>query len=117
MGAPALVATYGPASLQTAQTVTTSVTCAVGDTLVVVGTTGGSTRNIGTPTGGTGLTWTAQVALAAASNSPVYIYTAPVTTAQTFTISLTTSGTAGASTTVPWMYQVLRFSGVTAINE
>jgi hypothetical protein len=85
---------------------TVSVTTAVGDVLVAVGTTeDGTNCTLSTPTGGTGLTWTLQQSYAAASNAGMYVWTATATTAEMFTFSVASSA-AGRF----FVVDVLRFS-------
>lgn len=70
---------------------TVSVTTQVGDLLVAVGTGETTSTRPGVPTGGTGVTWTQRQTLALTNFAPVFIWTAPVVTAETFTFSISRS--------------------------
>jgi len=74
---------------------TASVTVAVGDELVCVGTTENNSTTLATPTGGTSITWTLKASLTGTNLAPVYIWTAPVTSAQTFSVSVGRSSGTG----------------------
>lgn len=88
---------------------TLSVTVAVGDDLLVLGSTADSLTTLGTPTGGSGFTWTLLGSDATSSNCAVYLWKTTATSAQTFTLSVARAG----STTNFWGFGVIRFSGVT----
>lgn len=86
---------------------TTSVTTAVGDTLVLIGSTADQLATLNTPTGGTGLTWTLQQSVVVANYCTVYVWTATATTAETFTCSVTRTGGTGLF----WGFNCLKFTG------
>lgn len=95
---------------------TTSVTVAIGDTLVVYAGTGDSTLTLNPPSGGSpALTWTSRSPqVGTASTSNMYMWTsAPSTTAQTFNLAVTKLA---GSTSFFWGYVALRFSLVTGIG-
>lgn len=114
MASPAFVAAYSgsnPPGTLTTQTV--SVTCAAGDTLVAYGATDGRLVTLGTPTGGTGITWTLQSSVVGVtSHANCYMWSAQPATGQTFTFSLTESGGSGDD----WSFFVLRFSGSSGLG-
>lgn len=107
------IATYNANATQAATSpLTSSVTTAVGDTLVCVALCDGASRLLATPTGGTNLTWTLQTSsVSVTSYGNLYIWTATATTAETFTCSV--ASTAG---TASWQFFVSRWSGVTSIG-
>lgn len=67
---------------------TASVTVLSGDQLVCVGTTENNATTLSTPTGGTSIAWTLKKSLTGSNLAPVYIWTAPVTSGQTFSVSV-----------------------------
>lgn len=86
--APTFVAEYEVSAWDTTTSPrTVSVTTAVNDVLVAFGVAVGTTLN--TPTGGTGLTWTLNRSLT--SSPALYIWTATATTAETFTLSVSSA--------------------------
>jgi hypothetical protein len=114
--APTFVARYGPAVLQTSTTLNQSVTVANGDLLVCIvgGESGGITATA--PTGGTGLTWTQRVnqpGNASPNSANMQIWTAPVTSAQTSTLTVTV---ANGGTFGQWTAEFQRWSGVSAVG-
>jgi hypothetical protein len=108
----ALVSEYECAAWNTTTTPqTTSVTTAVGDTLVAIGLSeAGTNTALTTPTGGTGLTWTLRQS-DVASFEGAWLWTAPAVTAETFTFSLARGATARQ-----WGFNVLRYTGVSAVG-
>jgi hypothetical protein len=111
MAAPPFVAEYESAWNVDTTPKTQSVTVNNGDLLVIVGVTADSVTTLNTPTGG-GLTYTARGAINVSSRCSVYAWSAPATSGQTFTLSVTRSGTTG----VFWGFNVLRFSGSAGIG-
>lgn len=111
MTAPTFVAEYETSWTTTTSPKTASVTTAVGDVLVCFVISEDSSSTLGTPTGGTGLTWTAQQTYTNANNCDITVYTATATTAQTFTLSVANSGT-----THRFGFNCLRFSGSSGIG-
>jgi hypothetical protein len=111
---PTFVAEYETAWNTTTSPKTVSVTTAVGDVLVCYGMTADGATTLNTPTGGTGLSWTLRqsAGIVAGNRTPVYIWTATATTAQTLTLSMTRNGT----TTWQWGFNCLRFSGSSGIG-
>lgn len=108
----AFVASYAPGAVNTG-TLTASVTVAAGDVLVYAAWTGQGTAVPAAPTGG-GLTFTQQVSGNSTNitgDAEAAIFTATSASSQTFTLTGTLTGT-GAATNA-WLFQVLRFSGVT----
>lgn len=107
---PTFVAEYEATWTNTAAgaSKTVDVTVANGDIIVVLGgSEQGGGVTLGTPTGG-GLTYTSrQAAVNGGSWSTAYIWTAPSTSAQTFTLQITCAGGSSGS----WGFNVLRFSG------
>lgn len=111
---PTFVAQYGPAADASTTPQTASVTVAAGDGLVIIGQTQTNSITLGTPTGGTGLTYTLQQSITGfTSYGNLYMWTALAGSAQTFTLSL--ASTANPST-LSWMFQVQRFSTVGSIG-
>lgn len=99
MAAPTLVATYKVALAQSTATLSTSVTVANGDLLVVMATAE-SGQVLFTGCSGGGLTYTQRQYLnttTSASNPQAICWTAPSTSAQTFTLSVTQNGGGGSS--------------------
>lgn len=93
MATPAtLVATYQTAWSSNSSPASTSVTTAVGDVLVCVGTSEDASTTLATPTGGTGLTWSPRQSVVVSSYCTAYVWTATATTAETFTMSITATG-------------------------
>lgn len=92
---PTLVGYTSGGFTGTGQPKTASVTVAVGDVLTIVATAETNTTTVATPTGGTSIAWTLKQSLTGTNLAPVYIWTAPVTTAQTFTISVSRAGGSG----------------------
>lgn len=90
---------------------TASVTTAVGDVLVAVGITADQAVVLGTPTGGTSLTWTLRQEVNVSGYCRVYVWTATATTAETFTFSIARTGS-----TDLWGFNVLRYSGSDGIG-
>lgn len=106
---PTFIQVYLGATPSTTSPKTVSITVAVGDTLVAYGSTADSTTTLSTPTGGTGITWTLQSSVVGFTNSAnCYMWTAVMATAQTFTFSLTRTGSASFD----FGFFVLKFSGV-----
>lgn len=106
MPAPTYVADYDSGAASTTTPHTASVTTAVGDLLVATAGTGRNTGTLGTPTGGTSLTWTQRLGITATANEcALYIWTATATTAGTFTCSVARSGTVES-----YAFNVCRFS-------
>lgn len=109
---PTFVSEYEVASWTTnGATKTASVTTAVGDVLVAVAVVEDAAATVGTPTGGTSLTWSLAQSHTAANNCTVYTWTATATTAESFTFSATCSSNARN-----WGFNVLRFSGSDGIG-
>lgn len=93
---------------------TASVTCAAGDYLAVVGSSGNSSQIIQTPSGG-GLTYTFgnSAGVNTSNVNANFIWVAACPTAQTFTLSSTISPiTSGA-----WGFNVFRFTGVSGMGH
>lgn len=89
---PTFVALYGNVVPVSNGTLTTSVTVQANDLLVVVAGTSDQPMTVTKPTGG-GLTWTTQQAINdSTQHSNAYVWTAQSPSAQTFTLSLTSSG-------------------------
>lgn len=107
MPAPRFVAEYENNWLAGGSPKTTSVTCAVGDLLVVIaGSENGTAIVPATPTGGTGTSYTARGAVSVANRAGAWIWSTPVVTTETFTISMTCSNSVDY-----WGFNVLRFAG------
>jgi len=110
---PTYLTDYDSGVTSTTTPHTASVTTAVGDVLVCTAGTGRNTGTLGTPTGGTSLTWTNKLAITATANQcALYIWTATATTAETFTCSIARSGT-----TESFAFNVCRFSNVVALGN
>lgn len=60
--------------------------------LVCGGVSQDSSATLATPTGGTGVTWTLRQSIVVASYCSTYLWTATVSTAQTFSISIASAG-------------------------
>jgi len=107
--APYVVA-RGASALNTSTTPKTAAGIAVqiGDVLVVKGSTADAGTTLNAPTGGTGLSWTPRQTDATASHCAIYVWTAPVVTAETLTLSIASAG----SITFEWgfTYEVWRGS-------
>lgn len=103
------VAFYGPGAAAQVATQTASVTVATGDVLLLWAGTGSGTSLPATPTGG-GLTWTTIAdpnTARSSSSTNLLLFSATAASSQTFTCSVTSTGTTA------WTWQALRFSGVT----
>lgn len=107
MAPPTFVTSYQSVFNDSATPKTASVTLDTNDVLVVFGITEDAGTTIGTPTGGTGLTYTLQQSHVTASNTAVYAWTTVSGSNQTFTLS----AAEGGSGTAWWGIQALRFSG------
>jgi fibronectin-binding autotransporter adhesin len=107
---PTFVAEYETAFNSNGTPKTTSVTVAAGDYLVVVGMSEDAAYTLSTPTGG-GLTYTLQQSVVVTDYCTAYIWTAPAPTSQSFTLSVSMSGSSGW-----WGANCLRFSGGTGIG-
>lgn len=95
---PTPVASYTTGGQSAGTTKTMSVTVAVGDLVLVTTGSSGSAHTITAPTGGTGMVWVLVAsATGVASNSNVYAWAGQAVTAETFTVSLTSS-----SSTAQW---------------
>jgi hypothetical protein len=109
MPAPTFVAEYETAVNVSTSPKTASVTTQVGDVLVVLATGENRLMTLGTPSGGTGLTWTAHPQV---TNTPTSdwctarAWTAVATTAETFNLSV--ARTAG-DTAQFWGFIVLQW--------
>jgi hypothetical protein len=91
---------------------TVHVTVAAGDTLLILGSTAASTTTLSAPTGG-GLTYTLQAQTPVTSGyDNQYEWTATSATAQTFTLSVTASGSSN-----DWGFIVQRWANVGAIGS
>lgn len=115
MAAPTFVAEYETVVNTTTSPKTLSVTTAVGDVLVMFGLAENRLVTLGTPTGGTGLTWTAQQEVTATPTSDwctARVWTAVATTAETFTMSIARTGDTGQN----WGWICLRWSGSSGIG-
>lgn len=111
MAAPTAVAEYeGTWSVAAAGAKTTSVTVANGDVIVVIGMTESNTYTLATPTGG-GLTYSLQQSIVVVDYCTCYVWTAPSSSGQTYTISISMSGGTGY-----WGFNVLRFSGTDGVG-
>lgn len=107
--APVFGAVYLGATPSTTSPKTVSITVAAGDTLVAYGSTADSTTTLATPTGGTGITWALQSSVVGFTNSSnCYMWTTTVASAQTFTFSITRTGSASFW----WGFWVAKFSAV-----
>lgn len=109
MVAPTFVAEYETVWNTTTTPKTVSVTTAVGDVLVVIGMAEGRLATLGTPTGGTGLTWTLRQEVTATPPedwATAKVWTAVATTAETFNLSIARAGTAQQ-----WGWIAMRWSG------
>jgi hypothetical protein len=107
---PTFVAEYETAFNSNTTPKTASVTVAAGDYLVVVGMSEDAAYTLSTPTGG-GLTYTLQQSVVVTDYCTAYIWTAPAPTSQSFTLSVSMSGSSGW-----WGANCLRFSGATGIG-
>lgn len=108
MAAPTFVAEYETAWNADTTPKALNVTTAVGDVLVIIGMIENGLASLNTPTGGTGLTWTLRQSISLGSDwCAVYVWTATATTAQTFSCSVSRSGSTGAW----WGWVALRWSG------
>jgi hypothetical protein len=107
---PTFVAEYETAFNSNTTPKTASVTVAAGDYLVVVGMSEDAAYTLSTPTGG-GLTYTLQQSVVVTDYCTAYIWTAPAPTSQSFTLSVSMSGSSGW-----WGANCLRFSGSTGIG-
>lgn len=109
MAAPTFIAEYETVWDTTSTPKTVSVTTAVGDQLAVIAGGTDTATLLNTPTGGTGLTWTARSFNSAdfVGRVPVFIWTSSIaTTAETFTLSVSRNATSAY-----WGFNCLRFSG------
>lgn len=105
------VTSYTTAFNTTGTPKTASVTVGSGDVLVILGETFVATNTLGTPSGG-GLTYTLQQSIVAVSNqNNVYLWTAPSSSSQTFTMSISMAGIANN-----WGYTVLRFANINSVG-
>jgi len=88
-------------------TTTTPKTAAVvvnpGDLLAIIGVSADSATTLGTPTGGS-LSYTLKNSIVVAGNCATYLWTAPVTAAASFNVSISTGGASNH-----WGYNVLQF--------
>lgn len=108
MPAPTFVASYGPAAWNgTATTLTTSVTVAAGDTLVVYAAASDGTSH--TISGG-GLTYTFRAG--ETNTASVEMWTAPCPSGQTFTLSVSK----GSATAGQHGFRALRFANVASLG-
>lgn len=107
MPAPTFVAEYETVWNVATSPKTVSVTTAVGDVLVCFGLVENNSSTLGTPTGGTSLTWTLRQSISITDYCAAYVWTATATTAETFTLSVTRSGGGAAW----WGLNCLRWSG------
>lgn len=90
---------------------TSSVTVTNGDVLVVVVSSEDQSTAVDAPTGG-GLTYTLQQTVFVSANTTAYLYTAPSTGAQTFSLSVAKSG-AGSGW---WGFTWLRFTATAGVG-
>jgi hypothetical protein len=89
---PTFVASYGNVAPISNGTLTASITVQAGDLIVVVAGTNEQSTVVTKPTGG-GLTWAVQQSINdSTQHSNAYLWTATSPTAQTFTLSLSSSG-------------------------
>lgn len=93
--APTLIASYAVASTASDQSslITPSFTPAIGEVLVIKAVSANPSQILGTPTGG-GWTYTQQIANAVTAYCRVMIWTAPITSVTTHTVTVTASVTA-----------------------
>lgn len=107
MAAPTFVAEYESVWNTTTTPKTISVTTAVDDVLALGIMVENGAGGVDAPTGGTGLTWTLRQSIDIDINwCTTVVYTAVATTAETFTLSSTITGS-GAF----WGFNCLRWSG------
>lgn len=107
MAAPTLASSGQSAWNTTGTSKTASVTLGAGDVLVVKASVENTNVTLSTPTGG-GLTWTLRQAYTTANYSPIYVWTASSSSAQTFTLSV---GASGTSATWGFAWEVWSGSG------
>lgn len=115
MAAPTFVAEYETVVNTTTSPKTVSVTTAVGDVLVLFGVAENRLVTLGTPSGGTSLTWTSRQEVTATPTADwctARVWTATATTAETFTLSVTRTGDTGQF----WGWICLRWSGSDGIG-
>jgi hypothetical protein len=108
VASPTFVAEYESAWNNTSTPKTISVTVAVGDTLVI-GAMSENSNAWNTPTGG-GLTYTLKQNVNLASNCGMAVWTATSASAQTFTLSVDSTGTQN------WGFNCLKYSGVSSVG-
>jgi hypothetical protein len=103
---PTFVAEYGDVWNTNTTPKTASTTVGVGDILAVMGASeDADADHLQTPTGG-GLTYTLQNAVEVSAFTTAYGWTAPSSSSQTFTLSVST-----VSGVAVWGFSALRFSG------
>lgn len=102
---PTFVAEYEAAWSTSTHPKTASVTVGVGDLLVVVAVGEADGLTVSTPTGG-GLTYTLAQSIVVSTYCSAYIWTAPSSSSQSFTLSLDTN-----AASLKWGFNALRFSG------
>lgn len=106
MAAPTFVAEYETTFNESTSPETDAVTVATSDILAILGVVEDSATTLTTPTGG-GYTYTLQQNSNVASNCNVYGWTAPITSDQSYSVSISDAGDGSHW----WGYNVLRFSG------
>lgn len=112
MAAPTFVASYSYPAATESVAATITLTCSSGDVLVCIAATEDNGVTFGTPTGGTGLTWTLQQSSNLGSYAKVYAWTATASAANTAqTISLARSGGSYWGSA-----RIVRFSGSDGIG-
>ena len=96
MAAPSLISRLASVfDTQTSPKTAGAFTCLAGDLLVVKAANEGAGATFGTPTGGTGTTYTSQQSIGVANTEArVQIWTCVVPTSQTITVSVAESGSA-----------------------
>jgi hypothetical protein len=109
VASPTFVQEYEDTWTGTTSPKTISVTVANGDTLVIFAVAE-SNISLSTPSGG-GLTYTLRQAVSVTNFCSLSVWTAPSSSAQTFTLSM--SNTSGSQV---WGFNCLRFSGASSVG-
>lgn len=103
---PTFVAEYETGFGESTSPETSAVTVATNDILAILGVVEDSATTLATPTGG-GYTYTLQQNSNVASNCNVYGWTAPISSGQSYSVSIEDAGDGSHW----WGYNPLRFSG------
>lgn len=102
----------GPIAISTTTPKTESVTVAANDMLVVISWIETGALNFGTPSGGTGVTYTSRISKVDSNLIlAAQMWSAPIPSGQTYTLSQ-----ARSTGTAKWSYTAYQFTGVASIG-